>query len=610
MKKLLSINFNGFKHVYRQSKWLLPLIALGVLFGNLAPYVNIYMSAEIINELASGRDTRRLITLAVFTISADLLIVIIKGFMVKLKDYQKQVFENKEQQLFMEYGFKMDYALLEDPEIQNRRAKIDESARINNFGIQSMLFSFENIAGNIVDVILSVCFTSQLFVSILKDTGSVNGLTIFLISLIVLIALSVFISLVNSKVVSKNYDKLSNTMLRNNRIKRGFPTSYQIGKDIRMYNMKELHRKQTVENRKIFSESMRKLMFGSTNINIFNSISTQGLNFAVYAFVCLNAVRGLFDVGGVIKYAGFISKLVNSINGLLGNATMLETNLPFLEHYLKFFEIENKMYQGTIPVEKRGDNEYEIEFRNVSFKYPGAEAYALKNLSMKFSIGQRMAVVGQNGSGKTTMIKLLCRLYDPTEGIITLNGIDIKKYDYEEYLQIFSVVYQDFKLFSFTLGQNVATAVDYDTAAVIKQLNMAGFSDRLNLMPKGLETSLYKDFDEDGMEVSGGEAQKIALARALYKKAPFIVLDEPTAALDPIAEYEIYSRFNEIAGNKTAIYISHRLSSCRFCDDIAVFHEGELIQRGSHDTLLNNENGKYYDLWHAQAQYYNEKTAS
>ncbi|MCL2814715.1 MAG: ABC transporter ATP-binding protein/permease, partial [Oscillospiraceae bacterium] len=186
-------------------------------------------------------------------------------------------------------------------------------------------------------------------------------------------------------------------------------------------------------------------------------------------------------------------------------------------------------------------------------------------------------------------------------GIITLNGIDIRKYDYAEYMDIFSVVFQDFKLFSFTLGQNVAASVHVDGERAGECLSMAGLRD----MAKGLDTPLYKDFEEDGVEISGGEAQKIALARALYKDAPFIVLDEPTAALDPIAEYEVYSKFNEIVGDKTAVYISHRLSSCRFCDDIAVFDDGELIQRGSHDALLADAGGKYHQLWNAQAQYYN-----
>lgn len=202
------------------------------------------------------------------------------------------------------------------------------------------------------------------------------------------------------------------------------------------------------------------------------------------------------------------------------------------------------------------------------------------------------------------MIKLLCRLYDPTEGEILLNGINIQKYDYEEYMSLFSVVFQDYQLFSFTLGENVASQMHYDKEKAERCLDQAGFSDRLHELPNGLDTYLNQDFDQSGVELSGGEAQKVALARALYKDAPFVVLDEPTAALDPLAEYEIYTRFNDMVGSKTAVYISHRLSSCRFCDEIAVFQDGALVQYGEHSKLLADEDGPYYALWNAQAQYY------
>ena len=245
-----------------------------------------------------------------------------------------------------------------------------------------------------------------------------------------------------------------------------------------------------------------------------------------------------------------------------------------------------------------------MEFRDVSFKYPGSDIWALRHVNLKFKVGQRLAIVGENGSGKTTFIKLLCRLYDPQEGQILLNGIDIRKYRYDDYMSIFSVVFQDFQLLAQPLGANVAGSMRYDQDRAYKALVDAGFGDRLKTMDQGLDAMLYKDLSTDGVEVSGGEAQKIAIARALYKDAPFIILDEPTAALDPIAEAEIYSKFDEIAGNKTAIYISHRLSSCKFCDEIAVFQEGHIVQRGSHDELVADEGGKYHELWHAQAQYY------
>ena len=254
--------------------------------------------------------------------------------------------------------------------------------------------------------------------------------------------------------------------------------------------------------------------------------------------------------------------------------------------------------------EKRSDRQYEVEFKDVSFKYPSSDLWALRHVNMKFKVGKRLAIVGENGSGKTTFIKLLCRLYDPQEGQILLNGIDIRKYRYDDYMSIFSVVFQDFQLLAQPLGANVAGSMDYDRGRVEKALIDAGFGDRLATMEQGLDTMLYKDLSEDGMEISGGEAQKIAIARALYKDAPFIILDEPTAALDPIAEAEIYEKFDAIAGDKTAIYISHRLSSCKFCDEIAVFHGGAVIQQGTHAQLLADESGKYHELWMAQAQYY------
>ena len=247
-----------------------------------------------------------------------------------------------------------------------------------------------------------------------------------------------------------------------------------------------------------------------------------------------------------------------------------------------------------------------LELKNVSFRYAKNMPLVLDDISLSFDKGEFVAITGRNGSGKTTFIKLLCRLYDPQEGQILLNGIDIRKYRYDDYINIFSVVFQDFQLISQPLGNNVAGSMNYDRERVRKALLDAGFGDRLATMEKGLDTTLYKGVYEDGVDVSGGEAQKIAIARALYKDAPFIILDEPTAALDPIAEAEIYSKFDEIAGDKTAIYISHRLSSCKFCDEIAVFHEGAVIQQGTHAELVADENGKYYELWNAQAQYYTE----
>ena len=321
-------------------------------------------------------------------------------------------------------------------------------------------------------------------------------------------------------------------------------------------------------------------------------------------FVAIKALFGAFGVGSIVQYVAVLSRLGEGLQELMYILSDNEVYCTHLQKLFDYLELPNHMYQGSLTVEKRDDNEYYVEFRNVSFRYPNTDTYVLKHVNLKFKVGEKLAVVGMNGSGKTTFIKLMCRLYDPTEGEILLNGVNIKKYDYNEYMSIFSVVFQDFRLFSFSLGQNVSASASYDREKVIECLKKAGFAERLNSLPNDLDTFLYKDIDAEGVEISGGEAQKLALARALYKNTPFIILDEPTAALDPISEYEVYSKFNEIAGTKTSIYISHRLASCRFCDKIAVFHEGEIIQIGSHEELLADSKGKYYELWNAQAQYY------
>jgi len=272
--------------------------------------------------------------------------------------------------------------------------------------------------------------------------------------------------------------------------------------------------------------------------------------------------------------------------------------MEYLNTYYEFINRPSTHYTGTLPVEKRSDADYEFVFEHVSFQYPGTKEPVLKDIDFKFKVGEKFAVVGRNGAGKTTLIKLLCRLYEPTQGRILLNGIDIKYYDYSEYTRIFSVVFQDFKLLSLPLGDNIAAGEEVEE----ERMWQAGLKKRVEAMPKGLRSRLYRN-NGDGVEVSGGEAQKLAIARALYKDGPFVILDEPTAALDPLAEAEIYEQFNDMIQGKTAIYISHRMSSCKFCDDILVLDGGRIAERGDHTKLLKN-NGIYAALYQKQAQYY------
>ena len=325
-------------------------------------------------------------------------------------------------------------------------------------------------------------------------------------------------------------------------------------------------------------------------------------NALCYIFVVIKASYGAFEVGNIVQYVGALTLLVQSFGELVNADSENRIYTVHLEKLFEYLDIPNKKQTGGLKVE--GVSDHCIEFKNVSFKYPGSDVYVLKNINARIDMGKKQAFVGANGAGKSTFVKLLCRLYDPDKGVILLDGKDIREYDHGEYLKLFSFVFQDFKLFSFPLGQNLAADTVYEKEKVEDCIKQVSLYERLQSMKDGTDTYLYKDISPEGIDVSGGEAQKIALARALYKDAPIIVLDEPTAALDPIAEAKVYSDFSDIIKNKTAVYISHRLSSCRFCDEILVFEKGEIVQKGSHDKLVKNTDGKYYELWNAQAQYY------
>jgi len=602
-------NKEAFRFIWREQRWYFPVVMAQCLFNNLAPYLTLFFSGLIVNELAGAQNKNRLLTLVIITVALNAVIGVLNLLLNAAFNIQHKKLGLHEDAIFNDKVLHLDYTNLENPEIRDMRERIFSNRNINEYGIWFFVRIVRFLIGDIINLALAVIFSTAVLTIVLINPQQAVGLVWFPIGLILLIALYTFFSRVQNKKIMKAGHDLSEDMLQINKIGRGYH-AYQMGKDVRLFRLlpifKDNQQKAFDVNRRGFSIA-NWLEF---RFNIPMSVVNQGIAGLIYAFVCLNALLGLFAVGYVLTFVGYISRLTSSVNSLFTELGNLKGNTPYLRLYLDFFAIKNTMYQGTLPVEKRSDNEYVIEFKNVSFRYPGSDNYALKNLNLKLTIGEKMAVVGMNGSGKTTMIKLLCRLYDPSDGVILLNGVDIKKYNYEEYMRLYSVVFQDFHLFSFALGQNEAASDALDREKAEQCLKEAGFADRLRELPKGLETPLYKNFDEDGIEISGGEAQKIALARALYKNAPIIVLDEPTAALDPIAEYDVYLRFNEIVGNKTTIYISHRLSSCRFYDDIAVFHEGQLIQRGSHDTLLADVKGKYSELWNAQAQYYNENAVS
>ena len=333
-----------------------------------------------------------------------------------------------------------------------------------------------------------------------------------------------------------------------------------------------------------------------------NALLSLLSNFAAYLVIGARALYGVLPIGDVLLYAGSVTRAMSDLQTFLATRSEFDYINSYLSTYEDFIAQPSMAYDGTLPIEKRDDGQYEFAFHDVSFSYPGTNIPVLEHVTLSFAVGEKTALVGRNGAGKTTLIKLLCRLYEPTSGYITLNGIDIRKYSYKEYTQAFSVVFQDFHLFSLPLDENIAAGTEIDEAALQSSLAKVGLTDRVQQLPQGVRTRLYNN-NGSGVDLSGGEAQRTAIARALYKDAPFVILDEPTAALDPIAEAEIYKQFSQMTAGKTAVYISHRMSSCKFCDRIIVLDHGRIAEDGTHDTLLANH-GIYANLYETQAQYY------
>ena len=586
-----------------------PVMVLHNMIAALAPYVTICFSAMLIDEIAGLRRPNVIFFWAIITVLAGGITAVIKAVFERWKKTKTEMLFDQEFKIFTDKILSMDFLKVDERSTSDLLNQIHQNKRFAACGIMRAAIAIDKGVSGFFGIAGAAILGAGAFtLPAIKPQAAILNHPLVILCFFVLFCVSVAMGPVLVGKVNQYYINTAENGKLSNRVfhyYEAFAVDLKKQMDVRMYRQERF-----AEHYERITRGSRTEVVGPMGVYGGFAKSMGAISTAIiYIFVCLKAWAGAFGVGSATRYISAISELSKNINVFLEAIGDMKANGQFMKTVCSFLDISNMMYQGTLPTEKRMDREYDVEFRDVSFKYPGSDLWALRHVNMKFKVGKRLAIVGENGSGKTTFIKLLCRLYDPQEGQILLNGIDIRKYNYRDYMDVFSIVFQDFQLLSQPLGNNVAGASEYDAERVTQALVDAGFGDRLAELPDGLETMLYKDFGENGVEVSGGEAQKIAIARALYKDAPFIILDEPTASLDPIAEAEIYAKFNDISGDKTAIYISHRLSSCKFCDEIAVFHEGAVIQQGTHAELVADETGKYHELWNAQAQYYTEKTA-
>lgn len=586
--------------------FIVKLIAAG------QPFVSIYFSSLILDGLFRLDSFESIFKNVIIMISIDSVLVLIRWGLELINWVKKHELTQRINKMMVDKTMGLDFDILEKHETLDLYKKAQDGIQTGG-DIRVFIDNLAGLVEKISTIVYSLILLIPLFIpKVVSETGTLNGAGTFLNKwysfgiMVLVLAVHVFMSYKTNKKASQlQMDFFEKNVSYNRYFGYWFNLifDYSIGKYIRLYKMQKLMTKRVQETNDKLEAEGNAWINKDVKISIIPVFSQAFMQLSSYVYVGLKAVFGLITTGKCIMYVSSYTRLVESITGISANFVSLKMESRYLSFFYDYMKIENKRYDGTIPTEKRDDNVFELEFRDVSFKYANSKTWALRHVNQKITLGTKNAVVGKNGAGKTTFIKLLCRLYEPTEGQILLNGVDIRYYDNDEYAKLFAIVFQDFNLFSFPLGENVAGSNEYDRDRAVKCLEDAGFGERLAKMEKGLDTSLYQYDDEDGVEISGGEAQKIAIARSLYKDAPFVIMDEPTSALDPVAEFEIYQRFDQMVEGKTSIYISHRMSSCRFCDNIIVFDEGKIIEQGSHDKLMSN-GGLYSELWNAQAQYY------
>ncbi|MBQ7863530.1 MAG: ABC transporter ATP-binding protein [Lachnospiraceae bacterium] len=561
---------------------------LRLVVMTVMPFVNIMVMPLIVDEMLTTRSAEKIFKYVVFILASEFVLNLLNGILGNVLERYTVKFENYYKTLLSARIMELDFQLTEDKKALDQMELAKNGMTWYSGGLNGIVEPLFNMASALFTVVgVVIIVATQAPILILITT-----------------AILVLSGLINNKlnqIEQKQYAELSKT----NRIfgYLGWElTDFRYGKDIRLYGAKDMMVDKWNRFNDIMIGNWKTLADKQLPLNLLMTATDIIRDFGTYFYLGVLAITGRITIGIATQMFTAAGTFYGSMRNLVWNFQELNKRANYANEYVKFMDYPAAIQKGDKHVTP---GPHTFEFKDVSFSYPGADVEVLRNINLTLTPGEHLSVVGLNGAGKTTLVKLLCRLYDPTKGVILMDGVDIKEYDYEEYMTVFAPVFQDFKLFAFTMKENILMEKSEDeTQDVTTVLERVGLAEKLSTLSNGADTVVYKHFDKDGIEPSGGEQQKLAIARALYKNAPVVILDEPTAALDPMAEYDIYRQFDTLVHEKTAIYISHRLSSCQFCDKIAVFSEKELKEYGTHAELVNKPDGVYAKMFAAQAQYY------
>lgn len=599
LKKFLnniSITLRGVKLLYQIEHLYTTIYIIESILKPINVYINIFMMARIIDLISTHSGYPILFLNIIVIVSLNFIISISLSAISRLRVYHMEQLNKNERCFFAEKTMKLKYPYIEDANITFLRNKIENESH-SGYNI----FYLNVFIGRVLTSLSNFVYSFSLSVSLFLSRNMSLWLRILIL---LIIAGAVFVNFWAAKHSNKITSGMFQEMVPYNTLLNfygRYMDDYNAGKDIRLYHLqsfildinKKAHDGMNTISAKARDEGLK--------YSLSNSIMNDLLKISIYVIVLYLCVYGDLSVGAITKYVTSISLFVKSIGDVVNSMQSLFNNNKYLQTYFEYIDLpESDTDSGTVAINSK---EFNLEFKHVSFRYPNEKDFVLKDISFHINNGETVALVGENGCGKTTLIKLICRFYEPQHGEILLNGKDIKQYDYAEYMGILSSVFQDFSIFGFTLAQNIALCDKPDINRVEETIDKVELTSCKNKLEKGLDTYLKNEY-ESGYEISGGESQKVALARALYKQGKAMLLDEPTSALDPQAEYDVFYNMKKNLDGLTGFFVSHRLGACKFSDKILVLDKGRLVQEGEHNTLVKDLNGKYYSLWAAQAQYY------
>ncbi len=571
------------------------LLIVNALIGALQILANVVLPKYLIDELITSRDTGSLLLIGGAIVFSNLVFSFLGKLMTRNLTIQNRYMNEKMNQALGIKIMNVDYSYLENPyylDLKERAAFActNQSAVYNLISCSAdLLKSFVTLIG-MVTVMLTL------------------GPVLFVVSAVTIILTVVLISSFSSYQVRFFEEIIPVNRRYGYYLGLGFSEG-EIQKDARLYGMEPMLLSRVVNYTGEFMGEFNKYYKKQGKIRGAVNIIANLQAALTYGYVAIRVITDQFGkqigLGSFMMYVNASIQFTSTFRTLTDNIVNTKRMLDYLDPFLELMDLPEVKQEGDIPFE--GDIE-SVCFEHVTFCYPGSEKEVLSDLSFEINKGEKISIVGLNGAGKTTLIKLVCRLYHPTSGKILINGKDIFDYDYESYIKNIAAVFQDYKLFAFSLIENI-TSKDkemVDMNEVNQIVREVGLEEKVKELPNGLDSLYGKVYDEKGIELSGGQSQKVAIARALYKNASMVIMDEPTSALDPLAEADIYHNFNNMVNNKTAIYISHRMSSSVFCDRILVLDGGSVSDFDSHENLMRKGESLYCKLFKAQAENYRE----